>query len=513
MPPSLALFLWFVLLVALFRYDPGKDKEASAALWIPLVWLFILGSRLPSQWFGGYRGAAADVYLEGSPLDRAIFLTIAFMALVVLFRRSFRWGEFFANNLGLVAFLGIALLSVTWSDYPFISLKRWVRDVSGYLALMVVLTERNVIASVLSVLRRLAFLLVPLSIVFVKYFENLGRSYEAWSGSTAYQGVATSKNMLGVLCLMSVLYFFWDLLNRFPHRKEKVMRRAILVDLAFLAMTLWLMTMARSATSGLCVALGVVLIAVGYSNWSRKHPIAFRMAAPILIGVYVVLEVAFGINAVIAGGVGRDPTLTDRTDIWTLVLSMGTNPLLGTGYESFWLGPRLDILWAKYQGLNHAHNGYIETYLNLGLLGLVTLVIWLFTSYAKICRTLNESSRFATLGLAIWTILLFYNITEAAFKAQLLFAAFLMTMFVANAQRASVAPRAASARLRPRPHAGARWGLSPAVARMSAASQQRQTATGSVTRSVTAASGRQGRPGDQKVQSPQRPGRWSRRGR
>src|SRR5688572_31123816 len=120
MPPILALSLWFVLLIALFRYDPAKDRDSSRALWLPVIWLFLLGSRLPSQWFGGYSSAAADVYLEGSPLDRVIFPTLAFMALVVLFSRSFRWAEFVASNAGLVAFLAIGLLSVTWSDFPFV---------------------------------------------------------------------------------------------------------------------------------------------------------------------------------------------------------------------------------------------------------------------------------------------------------------------------------------------------------------------------------------------------------
>ena len=50
-------------------------------------------------------------------------------------------------------------------------------------------------------------------------------------------------------------------------------------------------------------------------------------------------------NGDLAGAVGKDPTLTDRTKIWAILLDMHTNPLLGTGYESFWLGPRLQRFW------------------------------------------------------------------------------------------------------------------------------------------------------------------------
>jgi len=47
MPPSLALFLWLVLLLLLLRFDPARDPETSLALWVPVIWLFIDGSRLP----------------------------------------------------------------------------------------------------------------------------------------------------------------------------------------------------------------------------------------------------------------------------------------------------------------------------------------------------------------------------------------------------------------------------------------------------------------------------------
>jgi len=60
MPPSLALLLWFILLVALLCFDPAKDSKISLALWVPVIWMFFVGSRLPSQWFGVQVGSAAQ---------------------------------------------------------------------------------------------------------------------------------------------------------------------------------------------------------------------------------------------------------------------------------------------------------------------------------------------------------------------------------------------------------------------------------------------------------------------
>ena len=73
------------------------------------------------------------------------------------------------------------------------------------------------------------------------------------------------------------------------------------------------------------------------------------------------------------------------------------------------------MIWAKFGPLNEAHNGYLESYLNLGLIGVALLIAFLITSYGKIYRQLKTSLTLASLCLAIWTILLFYNMSEAAF--------------------------------------------------------------------------------------------------
>jgi len=165
----------------------------------------------------------------------------------------------------------------------------------------------------------------------------------------------------------------------------------------------------------------------------KRHPAVLKVLIPVGISLYLLLAFGLGIdiNAELAGAVGRDPTLTGRTNIWNAVLSAHTNPLVGTGYESFWLGSRLKQVWSLAGfGINEAHNGYLEVYLNLGLIGLFLLVAFLIASYRTICRRLDASSSLAPLSLALWTILPLYNVTEAAFKGQLLFVIFLLGAIV-----------------------------------------------------------------------------------
>ena len=426
MPPSLALFLWLILLVALLRFDPAKDSRVSFALWVPVIWMFILGSRLPSQWLGGQVGQAAQALEEGNPIDRTFSSFLILLAIGILMLRAFNWGSFVTRNLALIAVLFFALLSVLWSDSSFIAFKRWFRDLGNYLMILVTLSDPRPFEAMRTLLRRLCYLLIPLSILLIKYYPEIAKHYDSWTGIATYAGAATSKNMLGMACLISGLFFFWDTVTRWSNRKQRRTKRIILLNIAFIGMTLWVLNMANSATSRLCLALGCLVIAVAHSKAFQRHPGFFKVLIPAGLLLYLILALGFDINGQVAGAVGRDPTLTDRTKIWSLLLSMQANPLLGTGYESFWLGPRLHKIWRSGLGsINEAHNGYLQVYLNLGMMGLFVLVGFLIASYRTICKGLKPLSSLCSFGLAVWTVLLFYNVTEAALGGGLLWLALL----------------------------------------------------------------------------------------
>jgi O-antigen ligase len=438
MSPSLALLLWLILLLALFHFDPARRR--AVALWVPVMWLFIAGSRLPSQWIGGSMIVTAQALEEGNSLDRIIYSALTISAIGILMSRSFRWGQFFAQNLALTLLLFYALLSVIWSDFTSMALKRWVRDLGNYLVVLVTLSDRHPLEAVRTVLRRVSYLLVPLSIMLIKYYPAIGIQYSMWTGAPSLVGATTSKNMLGVLCLASGLFFFWDTVSRWAERKDRRVKRIILVNLAFLSMVLWLIRSTESATSRICLVLGCLMIAATHSGFGRRHPGFLKAFGPVCFGIYLILTYTFDIGSQVAGAVGRDPTLTGRTVIWNAVLSANSNPLVGAGYESFWLGTRLLRVWELTGGgINEAHNGYLEVYLHLGLIGVVLLSIYLIASYRIACRRLRPFSSFASLSLALWLVVLFYNMTEAAaFNGQFIWDIFLLGAVVAPPRASGV---------------------------------------------------------------------------
>lgn len=418
--PFLALFLWFVLLLAVLRYDPAKDPMASWALWVPVAWLIMISSRLPAQWLGTTAASATEVLEEGNWLDRGVYLVLMLLALHVLTKRSVRCDEILASNAALTLLILFALLSVVWSDFPGVSFRRWIRDLGTYLMVLVVLSDPRPLAAIDTVIRRVCYTLVSLSVVLVKYFQGIGVVYDQWTGAPSYIGASTSKNGLGVLCLVSGTFFFWDTVRRWSQRSNTSTKRTLLVNIVFGGMTLWLLKLSNSATSQLCLLIGCVVIMGAHSRFMSARPRLLKMSMPSLVCLYFVLDFFIDITDVVAAAFGRDRTMTGRADIWEAVLALTPNSLLGAGYESFWLGDRLTALWTKFWWHpTQAHNGYLEVYLNLGLFGICALGVFLLISYRRIWRPTN-TLEFASLSLAVWVIMVLYNVTEsAAFKGPL----------------------------------------------------------------------------------------------
>jgi O-antigen ligase len=183
-----------------------------------------------------------------------------------------------------------------------------------------------------------------------------------------------------------------------------------------LLLVFWLLWKASSATSLSCFGLGLGILVL------TRFPAVYKKRKVVHLLVVLVLAVSFSALFLNVGGgivqsLGRDPTLTGRTDVWEKVLQMASNPLFGTGFESFWLGERLKKLWSIYWWHpNEAHNGYIEVYLNLGWTGILLLAVVLGTAYKRIVRGVFRGEEAANLRLAFLVVALTYNFTEAAFK-------------------------------------------------------------------------------------------------
>ena len=157
-----------------------------------------------------------------------------------------------------------------------------------------------------------------------------------------------------------------------------------------------------------------MIVFVGIRSVNKNFIGTYLLAALVLLAV---AELAFGISGRVSESLGRGSELTGRTPLWTALLGMHTNPILGTGFESFWLGERpLQLEGIFFFIPNEAHNGYLETYLTLGLIGVFLLVGLFVATFRKIRLELFRNFEWGRYRLGFLGALILYNWTEAAFK-------------------------------------------------------------------------------------------------
>lgn len=431
-----ATILCAVGILGLFYLDRHEDSRVSKALWIPAAWLFLISSRGVSGWLGvrqNFKGVnAADAYVDGSPLDMWVFIFLLVAALAVLIARSGRVGQLLRKNGLILLYFSFCVVSLVWSDFPFVVFKRWIKALGDLGMVLIILTESDPWGALKSLLTRLGFLIFPLSVLFIHYYPGIGQILtQSWTLEPV--GVATQKNDLGLDCMMYGVFFLWMIVSAYREREDPSRRRRLLAYGATIIMVTWLLSQCMSMTSitGL-VSAGVVM-------WLASRP--SRKPALVHLSVIVVLGIAvtalfFDPGGDMIGALGKDPSIHGRKDIWSLVLGLHTNPLIGTGFESFWLGPRLQKMWDAMPSfyMNEAHNGYLEVYLNFGWTGICLIALLLATAYKRVISGIRRNPGEASLFLGLFLCTMFYAFSEAAFRTMTVSWFFLLLVIVAGSQ-------------------------------------------------------------------------------
>lgn len=416
---TLAIALCLSFIIFLFVLDYRRNPPVSLAVWIPLLWVLLMLSRPVSAWLnpGMVVDSPMDV-MEGSPVDRNVYLLLMAAGLIVLlFRRTIYWSSLLNNNVLILVYLFYCALSITWSDYAFTSLKRWLKYAGDFIMLLVILTEANPDEAIKRLIRQSAYVLLPLSVVLIKYYPAYGRVYHRWTGEAMYVGVATQKNGLGLLCLILGLFLSYYLYKLFREEKPGPDKWSeVAVHSVLLLLIAWLFYLAQSATSlvtyivgaGLFVCLGFPVI--------RRHPVFVDLSFFLLLGLAIAVHLLVDLSPIMLSIMGKDMTLTGRTDLWADLLSVRINPFVGAGFDSFWLGDQTEWLWYRHTWKpGQAHNGYLEVYLNLGLIGVSILAAVLFSFYRKSKKEIILHADRAGLRLTFLVVALLYNMTEASF--------------------------------------------------------------------------------------------------
>jgi len=415
MPPPLALLLCTASVLVLLRLERRQSSGVSGALWIPTVWMLTIASKPLGVWFGVAGGGDNE---SGSMTDRLVLMGLGAAGMVVLARRRFDWLSALRGHGWLLGLLAYMLASTMWSDITFIALRRWVREAIVVPMALVVMSEGHPREALACVMRRTAYILIPFSLVLIKYYPGLGVEYGRWSGALMWIGVTSQKNGLGRLCMLSAFFLFWALCRRNRAPLGGPCQR--LADFSVLLIAVFLLKgpeSAYSATSIATFATGIAAL-VGLL-WMRKVKL---MVPQVGLLALVVFLIGFGVSApflrgsniaALSSSLGRDETLTGRTKTWAeLAPIVSSQPLVGSGFGTFWTSAR-----REFHQMSNGHNGYLDTLLELGAVGLAFQTVWLLTCTRKLHRALRQDFGWASLALSFLLMRLVYNATESAFAS------------------------------------------------------------------------------------------------
>lgn len=303
---------------------------------------------------------ASEADPESSALLRLMWLPVYGVTLILAFLRPWRFISSLAAIWLIMACVALACASTLWAIEPDIALRRafalvmttifgvyvayrfgW-RDVIGMLAIT---------SAILAVGNLVASLATP----------GFGVHQDVNAG--AWRGMFFEKNALGAEMARGAMIFLCAAIFQ-PRRRW--------MWAGFILLAVFLVIMSRSATSLLSVLLAFGVIAgVGLLRRGPATALVFTYLGVIVagtLGVFLITDTAGFLELL-----GKDATLTGRTDIWVLILdSIQERPWLGYGYHTYWhdpLGPAFFIREATQWPVPSAHNGWLELALSLGWVG------------------------------------------------------------------------------------------------------------------------------------------------
>jgi exopolysaccharide production protein ExoQ len=398
--------------------DVKERASVSAAVWIVLAWALIHSSRPVTEWLNGPHLALTlpGDRDAGSPVDALVAFSLIVAGLIVLLRRDIRFPEVIRENIWLFVFYAFWLMSISWSDYPLITLKRVFKDSGNVIMVLLILTARDPVGTLRAVCVRCAYLCIPLSIVLIRYYPEWGRGFGGYNESHMNLiGVTEGKNELGVLTLVAAILLTWELLQLRGDWRNVTSKASLAYRVLILLMCWYLLMTVDSATSLVCGAFGSLLLIALSVSAGRSDPVrleAFGLGTVVLLWA---MDSVFNIRGALVESLGRDMTLTTRTDIWANLIGRQANPVVGAGFDTFWAGSRL-VTVGRSVGVLEAHNGYLETYLNGGVVGSCLLVALLVSAYWRIRKAFVVGTPIANIRFVLLLVAIVYNWSEASFN-------------------------------------------------------------------------------------------------
>jgi len=356
------------------------------------------------------RGANEGDGIALSSFDLSINAKISLLIYGITFALlAIRWKSFLSvlfSNKFLWLLMGINCFSYFWSINPSQTMRFTIYAI-GTTAFGLYLAIRYTLREQMNLLAWTYGLLLVLSFFFAVAIPQYGLMAGVHEG--ALRGVFTHKNQFGAFMAPGGVIF---LLNAFRGEKYSWVYWGLLV------LNCGAMVMSQSTTAlGTFAVMLLLCLIYRIFRWRYEVMISAVLAVT-LVGLAILIWIAGYVGSdSLVGLVGKDTTLSGRTDIWKYVWDqIQLRPWLGYGLAAFWNGydgPSGYIQLAMRIAVIYAHNGFLDIWLSIGLVGLGIFLVSFFTTTGQslaLLRKTNTPEGFWP--LLFLTYILLSNLTE-----------------------------------------------------------------------------------------------------
>ncbi|MEP3032882.1 MAG: O-antigen ligase family protein [Pseudoruegeria sp.] len=357
-------------------------------------------------YLGGGRGEDLDA---SNPIRLLLFLAIYTTATLFCLRKiPYTAGTFYENPI-LLTIAIYPLLTLLWSVDPGITFRRSLAHTLTIILCVyyfIYLTPENF----LRMSSRILLVAGIFSIFYTLFFPSVA-VHNCCGLEGSFKGIFGHKNDLGRISVIAIICAIYAPPSiKYPHWS------CSLTLGVYLILLLGSQSTTNILTSLLVIGFAVFLKFIASSKLSET----LRVMSTILVASIIIFAVTLGLGTVLEL-FGKDTTFSGRTTLWSALSEILRQKYtyLGAGYGAFFTnqGAGLDLTtyiayWYKIP--THAHNGYWDARVNIGIPGLVILFIALAIYLIRALKCLNNR-RISIGAPAICYFLLFSinNYTES----------------------------------------------------------------------------------------------------
>ena len=391
----------------------GKPTSFRRLAQLPSTWLLIAILAVYACdgiiWTLGSSGSLAQTYgnlaTGGSGtadnIALMLFLTVTLIPIAVLNINPILRAAL--NNPALVVMAVWVTASAAWSQYPIITVEWTPPFLFGILFIFYFTATRSPETQM-----RLVLLLGTICLVLTVFLATVLGSRDPEGG---WRGLYAQKNM----CCMNTEFLLVPAFYAARLGKSAIFR---IFRVVYIVSSMSVIVLTKSST-GLVVLPLLIAVVFSIKLLSRFRG---RDRVPLILipTSIAAFGAVIGVSTYgdIARLIGKDPTLTGRTEIWAaLVASIAKHPFVGYGYKAFWRGyegESAGVSFASHWAVPSSHNAALEVFVTLGAIGLF-IVAWFCVKATRdsfTCLVYSDSpySRW----FATTVILMFLNSVDEA---------------------------------------------------------------------------------------------------